>query len=69
MALSNIAVITSEPDGTKPRLKFFSNEEAAFDHAGRICKDLNRDAYVVQVTHRFHACRQTWGNRAVFTKE
>lgn len=60
MTLANIAVITSEPDGTTPRLKFFPNQESAWKHAQMICWDLNRDAYVVEVTHKFLANRDSW---------
>ena len=60
MAISTIAVITSEPDGTVPRLKFFPTEATAYDHAQMICRDLNRDAYVVEVKHRLLACRHSW---------
>jgi hypothetical protein len=57
MALSNIAVVTTEPDGTKPIFKFFSSKEVARDHAQRICKDLARDAYILELKEKFIADR------------
>lgn len=60
MTLASIAVVTSEPDGTKPILKFFPNQESARQHAQMICNDLTRDAYVVEVTHKFLANRDSW---------
>jgi len=60
MTLAAFMVITSEPDGTKPRLRFFHNEESALDHARMITRDLNRDSYVGQVSARFLASRDFW---------
>ena len=60
MSISNHAVITAEPGGTKPRFKFFPNSETAYEHARMIYRDLNRDAYVVIVTDRFYASRDSW---------
>ena len=60
MTLARFMVITSEPDGTKPRLRFFHNEESARDHARMMTRDLNRDSYVGEVSARFLASRDFW---------
>ncbi|MFD2175674.1 hypothetical protein [Rhodobacter lacus] len=60
MTLATTLVVTAEPDGSKPRLRFFTSPQAAADHARMICRDLNRDAYVAEVSHRFLASRQSW---------
>lgn len=60
MTIATVAVITAEPDGRNPIFRFFPTEEAAYGHAQMICRDLNRDAYVVEVKHRLLACRDSW---------
>lgn len=60
MTLAKNMVITCEPNGTKPQFRFFHSPESAHSHAQKICRDLNRDAYVGTVIHRFIASRKTW---------